>query len=247
MALDIGKLLRYFIYLLAVSVFILLIVALLFYIVIESKIAIVMDFTALGAISNAITAIIGLPLLTVTILYLLATRAMVDEMKRQRATIEEPAVSIKVVPSADAANILNLVLKNTGGGAAYDVTVKFNPDIPYKDNITLNQLNMFHNMALLDKGESVELFFASAPVYFKSDKPKKTKATVEYYITPPYQREINPKPKIRIIEINLEERKDQLQIRNRTMNDLVKEIEELKQGLLLIARDIEEGKVKKND
>jgi len=84
-----------------------------------------------------------------------------------------------------------------------NVTVKFNPDIPYKDNITLNQLNMFHNMALLDKGESVELFFASAPVYFKSDKPKKTKATVEYYITLTVSREINPKPKIRIIEINL--------------------------------------------
>ncbi|MFZ2473221.1 MAG: hypothetical protein WAW52_14920 [Methanothrix sp.] len=247
MALDIGKLIKYIIYLLAILLFILAAISLLIYVIVELKMSDARDFTAMGAISNAITAVVGLLIFIVTFLYLLATRAMVDEMKRQRAAIEEPAVSIKVVPSADAANILNLVLKNTGGGAAYDVTVKFNPDIPYKDNITLNQLNMFHNMALLDKGESVELFFASAPVYFKSDKPKKTKATVEYYITPPYQREINPKPKIRIIEINLEERKDQLQIRNRSMDDLVKEIEELKQGLLLIARDIEESKVKKND
>jgi len=46
MALDIGKL-KYFIYLLAVSVFYFAYRTLLFYIVIESKIAIVMDFTAL--------------------------------------------------------------------------------------------------------------------------------------------------------------------------------------------------------
>jgi hypothetical protein len=140
-----------------------------------------------------------------------------------------------------------LNLKNTGGSAAYDVSVKFDPDIPYENSITLNQLNMFHRMALLDKGESVELFLDSAPEYFKSNKPKKTKATVEYYTTPLYQRERNPEPKTRIIEIDLEERKTQMQIRNRTMNDLVKEIEELKQGLLLIARDIEEDKRKKND
>ncbi len=245
MALDVVKKLRYIIYFLAVSIMILLIVALLFYIVIEAKTANIADFTVLGAISNAITAIIGLPLLTATFLYLLATRGMVDEMKKQRAIIEEPAVSIKVVPSEDAVNVLNLVLKNTGGGAAYDVSVTFNPDIPYKGNITLNQLNMFHNMALLDKGESVEMLLASAIEYFKSKNPKKTKATLEYYTTPRYQREINPEPKVRIIEIDLEERKHQRQIVTRTMNDLVKEIEELKQGLLLIARDIEEGKKEK--
>jgi len=244
---DIGKLIKYIIYFLIITILILLAIVLLFYIIIETKIANTMDFTALGAISNAITALIGLPLLTVTFLYLLATRAMVDEMKKQRQAIEEPAVSIKAVPSADAANILNLILKNSGGGPAYDISVSFDPDLPYKDNITLNQLNIFHDMALLDKGESVELFFASAPEYFKSNKPKKTTATLEYYITPRLQREIDPEKKVRIIEIDLEERKDQLQIRNRTMDDLVKEIEELKQGLLLIAREIEERKGNKND
>lgn len=206
-----------------------------------------MDFAALGAISNTITAIIGLLLLIVTFFYLLATRAMVYEMKKQTAFAGEPVVSIKAVPSPDSNNILNLNLKNTGVSAAYDVSVKFDPDIPYEDGITLNQLNMFHRMALLDKGDSIELFLASAPEYFKSNKPKKTKATIEYYTTPLHQREQNPEPKTRIIEIDLEERKKQMQIRNRTMDDLVKEIEELKQGILLIARQLEEDKKKKND
>lgn len=203
------------------------------------------DFTAIAAISNAITAFIGVLLFIVTFFYLLATRAMVDEMKKQRAATEEPAVSIKVVPSTDAANVLNLVLKNSGGSPAYNVSVKFDPDLPYKD-ITLNQLNLFHDMALLDKGESVELFLASAPDYFRSNKPKRTTATLEYYITPRLQREINSDRKVRIIEIDLEERKDQMQIRNRTMDDLVREIEELKQGLLLIAGEIKNDKGNKN-
>lgn len=203
------------------------------------------DFTAIAAISNAITAFIGVLLFIVTFFYLLATRAMVDEMKKQRAATEEPAVSIKVVPSTDAANVLNLVLKNSGGSPAYNVSVKFDPDLPYKD-ITLNQLNLFHDMALLDKGESVELFLASAPDYFRSNKPKRTTATLEYYITPRLQGEINSDRKVRIIEIDLEERKDQMQIRNRTMDDLVREIEELKQGLLLIAGEIKNDKGNKN-
>lgn len=60
------------------------------------------------------------------------------------------------------------------------------------------------------------------------------------------QREINSDRKVRIIEIDLEERKDQMQIRNRTMDDLVREIEELKQGLLLIAGEIKNDKGNKN-
>lgn len=202
------------------------------------------DFTVIGAISNLITAIIGLPLLTITLFYLLATRDMVQEMRKQRAIIEEPAVSLKAVPSTDAANAINLALKNTGGGPAYDVSVKFNPDIPYWKDISLNQLNLFNKMSLLDKGETIELFLASAPEYFKSDKPKKTTATIEYYTTPHHQRNINSEPRRRrIIEIDFEERRNQLQVRHRGINDLVEEIEELKQGLLLIASNVNNDEV----
>lgn len=201
----------------------------------ETKIADGSDFTALGAISNATTAIIGIFLLTLTLGYLLETRNMVQEMKKQRAIIEKPAVSLKAVPSTDAANIINLVLKNTGGGPAYDVTVEFDPDLPY-DNKSLNELNMFRKMTVLDKGESVELFFASAPEYFKSDNPKRSTATIKYYTNPHHQNEI--KPEIRITEIDIEERKDQLYVSQRGIDDLVDEIEELKQGLLIISSNI---------
>jgi hypothetical protein len=235
---DIGKVMKSVISFLIIIILICICIFILFYIIIEARLANSTDFTAIAAISNAITAFIGLPLFAVTFLYLLATRAMVDEMKKQRSAIEEPVVSIKVVPSSDATNVLNLVLKNSGGGPAYDISVKFDPDLPYKDSKTLNQLNIFHNMVLLDKGESVELFLASAPEYSRSNKPKRTTATLEYFITPRLQREINSERKVRIIEIDIEERKDQLQIRNRTMDDLVQEIEELKQGLLLIAGEI---------
>lgn len=247
---DIVKNAKWFIYLLIV-LFISTIIYVTLYIVIENMLVaietIISDrtgFADIGSRSNAITAIIGLSLLTLTLFYLLATREMVQEMRKQRAIIEEPAVSLKAVPSADAANAINLVLKNTGGGPAYDVSVKFDPDIPYWDDISLNKINLFHKMSLLDKGEIVELFLASAPEYFKSDKPKKTIATIEYYTTPHHQRNNNSGPRrIRIIEIDFEERRNQLQVRHRGINDLVEEIEELKQGLLLIASNVKNDEV----
>ncbi|HOI68712.1 MAG TPA: hypothetical protein PLN41_03060 [Methanothrix sp.] len=230
------------VYSLVIILLVLAIGSLIIFIVIETAMVDSIDFTAIGAISNVITAIIGIPLLAITLSYLLATREMVQEMRKQRAIMEEPAVSLKAVPSADAANVINLVLKNTGGGPAYDVSVKFDPDIPY-EGMTLNQLNMFRKMSVLDKGESVELFFASAPEYFKSKKPKRTTATIEYYIAPNDQSDINSKPLKRNIVIDLEERRNQLQLRQKNMNDLVEEIIELKQGVLFIASNINENGV----
>ncbi len=166
---------------------------------------------------------------------------MVIEMERQRNLQEEPAVSIKVVPDAREPHMLNMVFKNTGGGPAYDVSVAFDPDIPY-DKISLNKLRMFNKMPLLDKGEIIEFFFASASYYFKSENPKFTTATIQYYKTPPSDRINNIKPIIRRINIDIIERENQLKIGKRDMDDLVDEIEELKHGLLIIAKDAEEKK-----
>jgi len=96
--------------------------------------------------------------------------------------------------------------------------------------------------ALLDKGEIIEFFFASASYYFKSENPKFTTATIQYYKTPPSDRINNIKPIIRRINIDIIERENQLKIGKRDMDDLVDEIEELKHGLLIIAKDAEEKK-----
>ncbi|MGG1600993.1 hypothetical protein [Paenibacillus naphthalenovorans] len=188
-------------------------------------------YTALSAVMSGIASIGGLFLLVVTFLYFIETKKMVSEAKRQREILEEPAVSVKITPDIKKSNALNVVIKNTGGGAAYDVSIKFNPDIPYHDS-TLNELNMFKKMPLIDKGETIEFFFASAHEYLNSEKPKFSEATLEYYIHPVNERD-KSKPIVRKINIDIEERKGQLQIAHRDMHELVNEIEELKHALLL--------------
>lgn len=189
-------------------------------------------FEIFGAVSSGIASIGSILLLMVTFMYFLQTRELVIETKRQRELMEDPAVSLKIVPEDNSPNILNLVIKNTGGGPAYDVSVTFNPDIPYKDT-SLNNLKMFQRMPLLDKGEEVKFFFDMAYLYFESEHPKETLATVKYFRKPNTEGRRNNPPIERKIFIDIQERIDQLHIERRDMHDLVNEIEELKHAVIM--------------
>ena len=110
-------------------------------------------FTKLSALSTALAAFGGLSLLFVTFLYLIETRKMVLEMKRQR----EPMVTVKIIPDIDNFNFMNVWIKNTGGSPAYDISIKFTPDLPY-GNTTLNDVNSMKYLPILDTGEIIEFF-----------------------------------------------------------------------------------------
>ncbi|CAH1218966.1 hypothetical protein PAECIP111892_04637 [Paenibacillus auburnensis] len=190
-------------------------------------------YTNLGAISTAVGVVVSSILLIVTILYLLATREMVTEARRQRELQEEPAVSVRIVPDKDNFDILVVTLKNTGGAPAYDVSVQFTPDLPYDDG-GINDLDIFKRMPYLDKNEVVEFFFASTYEYFKSDSPKRATANITYYKTPLVEHNKNNQPIRRTVALNIEERKGHLYIPRNGVHDLVKEVEELKQGVLIL-------------
>ncbi|WP_219834787.1 hypothetical protein [Paenibacillus sp. R14(2021)] len=180
-------------------------------------------YSKLSAVSTAVAAVGGLVLLIITYLTL-------REARKQRESIEEPAVTIRLLPDRKNSNFLYFVLKNTGGGPAYDINVMFTPDLPYGEG-TLNTLGMFKRMPILEKGEEVLFFFDTAPDYFNSAKPKLVEATITYFR---FLRESRSNKQIkRKFEINFEERKGQRQIINKDMTDLVKEIEELKHALLI--------------
>ncbi len=202
--------------------------------------------TGIGAVSTFVASIVGIIILYIALLSLRETRKMVVEMEKQRELQEEPAVSVKIVPDISDLNLLNIIIRNTGGGPAYDVSVKFDPDLPYEET-TLNQLKIFNKNPLIDKDETIEFFFASAIEYFHGGSPKATTATIEYYKLPQYFRKSNQKPFVRIVYINILEREGQLQIKKRNIHDLVNEIEELKQGVLIVASDLEKLMHEKND
>ncbi|MDR4927237.1 hypothetical protein [Peribacillus simplex] len=190
-------------------------------------------YSEISAISTAVASVGGITLLFFTYFTFLETR-------KQRIAQEEPAVTLRLIPDSKNSNFLHFFLKNTGGGPAYDIKITFNPDLPY-GNTTLNQLTMFKRMPLLEKGEEVTFFFDTAMNYFNSDKPTTIDASAIYYTLPQGNR--NTRKLIRDFEINMDERKGQRQIIKKDMNDLVKEIEELKH-YIIISR-IEQGE--KND
>lgn len=181
------------------------------------------SYTALTAISTTVAAIGGLTLLFVTYLTFLET-------KRQRIAQEEPIVTLKVVPDTKHINFLNFVLKNTGGGSAYDLNITFTPNLKYSDT-TLNELSMFKRMPLLEKGEEIIFFYDSFIDYLESGQPLKIEAKATYFTLPENNR--SSKKIEREFEIDFAERKGQMQLNKKDMNDLIKEIRELKHFIVI--------------
>lgn len=196
-------------------------------------------YSNLGTVSSSLSAIGGLLVFLVTFLYFLETRKMTRATQRQTELMEQPAVSIKVIPSDDTPNILLMVIKNTGGGPAYDLSVTFTPDIPYGQK-TLNQLNIFNKMPLLDKGEEVKFFFGSAIDYGKNDEPKELTANLKYYSIPQLNGEVS-EPIEREFVIDVIERHDLRYISRRNIHDLVNEVEELKHALVIATLEKKDG------
>lgn len=130
-----------------------------------------------------ISSIVGFLLLLVTLFYLFETRKSVAELKKQRENLESPAVTVRIVPDKIHKHLLNVLIRNTGNWPAYNVNINFTPDLPYYKT-TLNNLPVFNNLPVLEKGESIELFFESAIDYFSSINPKKTKIKIDYFNSP---------------------------------------------------------------
>ncbi|MGX9134966.1 hypothetical protein ACWV26_11400 [Rummeliibacillus sp. JY-2-4R] len=203
-----------------------LFIAILIFILVKQVISIKGDsnfYTSLSAISTGTAALGSVCLLFVTYFTFLETR-------RQRISREEPIVTLRLIPDNKNSNFLNIVLKNSGGGPAYDLQAVFSPDLPYGDT-SLNNLNMFKRMPLLDSGEEVVFFYDSLIDYIKSPNPKLVTAYLSYYTFPKEVR--NAKKFTRSFEINFEERYGQRQLVKKDMNNLVNELEELKHAIII--------------
>ncbi|WP_368901896.1 hypothetical protein [Oceanobacillus oncorhynchi] len=190
-------------------------------------------YSKLSAISTTVAAVGGLILLSLTYL-------TYRETKNQRIAQEEPVVTLRLITDEKISSSLNFHLKNTGGGPAYDLQVSFTPDLPY-GNTSLNKLNMFNRMPLLEKGEEITFFFDTAINYFHSNNPTAANAKILYYTLPKDNK--NTRKLERNIEIKLDERMGQRHIMKKDMNDLINEIEEIKH--LLAISKIEQDE--KND
>lgn len=196
-------------------------------------------FSVIASMATAISS-----LGTLILLYL--TKQSLEEMRKKRKLEEEPIISIKVKPEHTNSPFLYFVIKNTGGSPAYDVSINFDPDIKYYGDTTLNDIKAFKRIPIIDKGEVIEIFFDASYNFFDSDKPNETKAKISYYMLPmekyttSKEREENKEEKT--IDILFDNMKGPLKLVKRDFDDLVKEVEEIKQGLLMLLWEIQDNK-----
>lgn len=198
-------------------------------------------FARVASVATALASTFAMVVLYLTYKSLGLNREMINEMRNQSM----PAVTVKIVPDQENFNLLNLFIKNTGGGPAYDINIRFDPDLPYeKSNAkTLNNLNSLKDMPLLEKGEEIQFFYRSAISFKEDKKPDKitsSHVTISYYSESPTD---NPSRTIfvRQYSVNILETDGQLFVARNNFTKLVDEITEVKHGLFILLKEIQEN------
>jgi len=110
--------------------------------------------------AQTVSAIVTLSLVFLTLAYVLLTRAMVQEMKTARETQQRPYIILDF--EFYKTNICNMVIKNVGNGAAFDVQTIFKPDVIYRQpDIKLSDLTVFKQLKFFPAGKEIRFFFRS--------------------------------------------------------------------------------------
>jgi hypothetical protein len=156
-----------------------------------------------------------------------------EESKKQREVLNTPVVTAKISNLNPYDNLLYFIIENSGNAPAYDVSLELENDIEYNDT-TLNSLELFKNNPIIGPKEKISFFIDTASEYLDSDKPLENKVYINYYKYPNELRKSKPRPEINIIDLKPLIKHDTLQVKKHNINDLVKELKELKEIMTII-------------
>lgn len=186
--------------------------------------------TAVSSVSTAAATLVSLFVLFVALASLSTSRGMLVEMRKQREAAERPNISVVTTPESRRPGILNLRIANTGRGPAYDLAVRFDPDIPWGES-TLNTAGILSSMPVLDGGEEVEIFLAAGGQLQAKGYPTESTAYVTYFSV---SEENEPREPITAsFRVLLSAWLGHMQIRLKGVHELVEEVEDLKHALLI--------------
>jgi hypothetical protein len=130
----------------------------------------------IASISSAIATVV---LAGFTLAYVLTTKDMVKEMKAARETQLRPYIIVDF--EFYKTNICNMVIKNVGNGAAFDVHITFEPDIIYREpDIKLSDLPVFQQMNFFPAGKEIKFFFRSMIGKYSGNTQKQFDAKLTY-------------------------------------------------------------------
>jgi hypothetical protein len=101
------------------------------------------------------------------------------ELLSELNNIFRPRLFFNILP--DNQGNLEVVLRNSGRSASYNITCSFDPDLPYYGNMTLGKLKLFKALPFLERNQEIKFFFNYLPSVLNDESiPKVTKVTVHY-------------------------------------------------------------------
>lgn len=162
---------------------------------------------------------------------------LVEEIKQVRKSENMPYVLVDIKPKEGQIQALEVVVRNIGGGPAFNLNCKFAPDVLYREKpkITLSDLPIFKNLKLLPPKEEIKFFFAPALEYMQdTTKPKEFEVFVSY-------EDIFKEVHNDSFHIDLKVRNILLFTEEKGLNDIAKEVERLTREVCWLRRSVEYG------
>lgn len=189
------------------------------------------DFSTFTATDIAqIAGATGTALLAgITFAYVLATRAMVREMRQAREAQTRPYVVLDF--DYPRTYLCYMVIKNIGNGAALDLRVTFEPDVEYQNSgMKLSQLPIFQETRFLVPGRELRFFYKSLQGQAPRAEEQAVVARVEYSNTAgaTYTDEISLNPYLMSQLYFLEEK---------TFTHLVKAVQDVSKEIKSLQRE----------
>jgi hypothetical protein len=167
----------------------------------------------------------------------IASCNLVEEIKQIRKAECMPYVLIDIKPKEKQVQVLEVIIRNIGGGPAFNLNCKFTPDVIYRQNpkITISDLPIFKNLKVLPPKEEIRFFFATALEYMKdATKPKEFEVFVSYE---DMFKEVHNDS----FHIDLKVRSILLFTEEKGLDDVAKEVERLTREICWLRRSIEHG------
>lgn len=181
---------------------------------------------------------VGLASVFVALLATLAAWQTVREMRLAREVEERPYILIDF----DFSNrpLIDLVVTNIGNGSARDVKFHFQPDMITSDGRNISELRLFKDgLQFFPPGKMISQFFDTSIAYFRDEHSTTYEVAISYYNATRTKHYQDPP-----ISLDLSAYRGISYLERKDMNDLVKEIKEVRKSLTDTYREIKRGVAK---
>ncbi len=124
----------------------------------------------------------GILILVFTFLLVWFNLRLAKETKRLREVETEPHIEVYLLPYRGGINIINMIVRNSGGGPARDVKWDIRADIDdlRRHNTKIADMTLFKILHYLPAKETIEFYFGSAMDILKHPKLKPFEVVVTY-------------------------------------------------------------------